>query len=139
MKKTKLVVDFEFDFELVGITSSTKFHKLCWSINNGIGLRLKKEEDFTLENVDGREMTFINYSHMDDSCEFILFKNKSPDNDSHLILPEFPHFDYVLKINGRFQTFASEEVIKQLREVKYIEYIAPISIDKLKSKVNFLY
>ena len=138
MKKTKLVVDFEYDFELIGITSSTKFHKLCWSINNGIGLRLIKQEDFVLESVEGREMTFVNYAHVDDSCEIIVFKNKSPDNDSDLILPEMPHFDYVLKINGSFQTFAVEEVIKQLRDVKYIEYIAPIALEKLKSKDNFL-
>lgn len=139
MKKTKLVVEFDYDFELIGITSSTKFHKLCWSINKGLGIRLVKQDDFKLDHPDGREMLFINSSFMDDSCEIVLFKNKSPDNDSHLILPEMPHFDYVLKIIGQFQTFAQEEVIKQLRDVEYIEYIAPISIDKLKSKVNFLY
>ncbi|MEQ8925020.1 MAG: IPExxxVDY family protein [Fulvivirga sp.] len=139
MKKTKLIVDFEYDFELLGITSSAKFHKLCWSLNKGLHTHLVKIDDHVAHDKAGKEMVILNAKHEDESCEIYLYKNKSPENESQLILPEMPHFDYVLKIIGCFQTFASEEVLKQLRDVKYIEYIAGISMDKLKSRDNFLH
>lgn len=139
MKKTKLQVDFDYDFELFGITSSSKFHKLCWAINNQLSIRLIKTDDFEIMSKDHASVFFMHSQYADDSCEISLFKNKSPDNESQLILPEFVHFDFILKINGVFQTFATEELLKQLREVKYIEYIAKLSLEKLKSKDNFLY
>ena len=139
MKKTRLLVDFDYDFDLYGITSSSKFHKLCWAINNELKVRLVKAVDFSLELKENKPSSYINSHYEDDSCEISLFKNKSPDQESQMILPEFPHFDFVLKIKGQFQTFAPEELLKQLREVKYIEYIAKISLERLKSRDNFLY
>ena len=139
MKKSKLQVDVTYDFDLFGITSSAKFHKLCWAINQHLGIRLVKKEDYEVLIKNGASIFFINSSFKDSSCQIDLFKNKSPDSDLQFITPEYQHYDFVLKINGLFQTFAEEELLKQLREVKYIEYIAKLSLDKLKSKDNFLY
>lgn len=139
MKKTRLLVDYDYDFDLIGITSSAKFHKLCWAINKQLSIRLIKAKDFLLELKDGKTMPYSNSYYEDDSCQICIFKNKSPDHESYMIVPEFQHFDFILKIKGQLQTFALEELLKQLREVKYIEYIAKISLEKLKSKDNFLY
>jgi hypothetical protein len=138
MKKTKLQIEYDYDFELLGISSSAKFYKLAWAINNRLDIRLIKLEDFLLEVENDQNCSFINYSFEEDSCYFHLFKNKSPDNESGYLVPEMTHFDYILKFNGTFQSFAVEEVLKELREVKYIEYIALIPLKKLKSKDNFL-
>jgi hypothetical protein len=138
MKKTKLHIEYDYDFELLGISSSAKFYKLAWAINNRLDIRLIKLEDFLLEVENGQNFSFINYSFEEDNCYFHLFKNKSPDNESRYLVPEMAHYDYILKFNGTFQSFAVEEVLKELREVKYIEYIAPIPLKKLKSKDNFL-
>ncbi|MEQ8243300.1 IPExxxVDY family protein [Fulvivirga sp.] len=138
MKKTKLLIDYEYDFELFGIASSARFFKLAWAINSLLSTRLVKLEDYTIDFEKGESINFINYCHEDESCLIHLFKNKSPDYENKYLLPEMTHFDFILKINGSFQTFAAEEVIKELREVKYIEYIAPIALEKLKSKDNFL-
>jgi hypothetical protein len=138
MKKTRLHIEHNYDFELFGITSSTKFFKLAWAINTELNIRLIKQEDFVLEFSNGENINFVNYLFEDDSCIFQVYKNKSPDNEAKFIIPELSHYDYVVKINGSFQSFALEEVLKVLRNVKYIEYIARIAIDKLKSKDNFL-
>lgn len=138
MKKTKLLVDFDYDFNLMGITASVKFHKLAWAVNSKLNIRLVKQPDYILDETASAPMTFLNFVYEDDSCKIQLFRNKSPDSDHLFILPEMTHYDYVLKFNGQLQTFAAQEVMKQLRDVKYIEYIAAISLDKLKSRDNFL-
>lgn len=138
MKKTKLHIDYEYDFELFGIASSAKFFKLAWAINSLLSTRLVKLDDYSIDVDKNEKVNFINYCHEDDSCFIQLLKNKSPDFESRYLIPEMTHFDFILKINGSFQTFATQEVIKELREVKYIEYIASIELEKLKSKDNFL-
>lgn len=138
MKKTKLLVDYDYDFDLMGITASVKFHKLSWSINSKLNIRLVKQRDYVLDETAPIPQSFLNFNYSDDSCSIQLFRNKSPDSDQVFILPEMTHYDYILKINGQLQTFAIEEVMKQLRDVKYIEYIAAISLEQLKSKDNFL-
>ncbi len=138
MKKTKLHIDHNYDFDLFGITSSAKFYKLAWAINSLLDIRLIKLDDYLIEGSDDLNLAFLNYSFEEDNCLFHLFKNKSPDNENKYLVPEMPHFDYILKFNGTFQSFAIEEVLKVLREVEYIEYIAPIPLGKIKSKDNFL-
>lgn len=137
IRKNRLQLEPEYDFELLGIASSAKFHKLCWAVNNQLRTMLIKQPDYIIETSKG-ELTFLHFRHSEGNCYLDVFKNKSPDDEHAYLLPEFTHFDYVVKISNCFQTFASEELIKQLREVKYIEYIAAVSMEKLKSKDNFL-
>jgi hypothetical protein len=43
MKAIKLVVEYDFDFEFIGLISSLKGHKLAWNINNELKIELKKD------------------------------------------------------------------------------------------------
>lgn len=56
MKKTKLVVEYDFDFVLVGITTSLKAYKLAWE------LRLLANK---LQDADGRFLLAPEYPHFD--------------------------------------------------------------------------
>ncbi|MDX1629302.1 MAG: IPExxxVDY family protein [Fulvivirga sp.] len=138
MKKTRLVVEYEYDFDLLGIISSVKFYKLAWSINNQLDIRLVKEEDFILPLKNNKKETFVHYAYESEHCSIHLFKNKGESDEINYLIPEMAHIDYVLKIDALSQSFAPKEVIKALRVVRWIEYIAPIDVKKLKSRDNFL-
>ena len=45
MKKNKLVIEYDFDFELLGILSSARGYKLAWEINQALGIQLVKQQD----------------------------------------------------------------------------------------------
>lgn len=138
MKRIKLDIDHQYDFNLIGIIASIKFYKIAWAINNKLLIRLIKQDDYILETLNGKKASFMNYLYEADGNALQLYKNKAVDGEKACLLPEVPHFDYVMKINSDSQSFSSEEMVKELKEVKWIEYIAALKIQTLKSKDNFL-
>lgn len=137
MKKTRLIVDYDYEFHLLGVISSVKFYKLAWAINNQLDIKLIREEDHEL-SIKNKTVTFGQYIFETENSIFQLYKNKSESEEIAYLLPELSHFDFVIKLDASSQSFAKEEVLKELREVKWIEYIAPIEVENLKSKDNFL-
>lgn len=139
MKKRKLDIDFEYDFELLGISSSVKFYKLAWAINQKLNIRLVSMDDYELDSVKGKpKALFGYYSYVKEPLHIELFRNKSSEGQNQYLIPEFMHFDYVLKFTDQLQSFADQEIQKELKEVKWIEYISPLEVNNLKSKDNFL-
>ena len=137
MKKTRLVIEYDYDFALLGITSSVKFYKLAWSVNRALGINLIRVEDYQLALKDETQ-AFGCYIFENEEPLIWLFKNRSIENEKTFLAPEVPHFDYLLKIQKESQSFAQKEILKDLKEIKCIEYIGAIEIDTLKSKDNFL-
>ena len=53
MSKSKLVIEYEYDFNLYGVISLSKDYKLAWLINKELGLHLCKEG---LLSISGAQM-----------------------------------------------------------------------------------
>jgi hypothetical protein len=137
MKKTRLIIEYDYDFELLGITSSVKFYKLAWSINRALSINLVRKDDYELPLKDETRL-FGCYQYEVEETNLWLFKNRSLVNEKHYLAPEISHFDYLFKLPVDSQSFATKEILKDLREVKSIEYIGAIDIPGLKSRDNFL-
>ncbi|TRX62189.1 IPExxxVDY family protein [Fulvivirga sp. M361] len=137
-KRTKLVVDFDYDFILFGISSSVKFYKLAWAINNQLDLHLVRDADHIIEDKTACEQPFGMYTFRRESEGYKLYKNRSLSGENVYLLPEFIHFDYLLKTEVSLQSFSAQEMIKELKEIKWIEYIADLQVNTLKSRDNFL-
>jgi hypothetical protein len=137
MKKTRLVIEYDYDFVLLGITSSVKFYKLAWSVNKALGINLVRIPDYELP-LKEETQAFGCYVYGEEEPVCWLFKNRSLENEKHYLAPEYAHFDYLLKFPLESQSFAQKEILQDLREVKCIEYIGAIEIDTMKSRDNFL-
>ena len=48
MKKSKLIIDYQFDFELFGVIATVKGYKLAWEINQELGIQLIKQPDLVV-------------------------------------------------------------------------------------------
>ena len=138
MKKTRLIVEYDYEFGLLGIISSVKFYKLAWAINNKLNISLVKSSDISLDTKRHKNLSFSLYDYSTEQSNFQVFKNKTEGKENAHLIPEMSHLDYIVKIDENSQSFAIEEVMKALREVKWIEYIAVLDVDNLKSRDNFL-
>ena len=140
MKKSKLVIDYEFDFELIGIRSSAKGYKLAWEINNQLGIHLIRQPDLTVGFKKGEERKFSFYAHETRLNRLKLFKNKPVDADSgkYFLIPEFHHFDFIILIQMDDQA-QRDTVLEQLKQISSIELSASIPLEGLKSKSNFIF
>jgi hypothetical protein len=139
MKKSKLVIDYEYDFELAGIRSSAKGYKLAWQINSALDIQLISQPDLTVEFKNGEEKSFSFFQHETLLNRLKLFKNKPADAESgkYFLVPEFPHFDFIILI--QMEEHLRNNVLEQLKHIPSIELVANIPLDGLKSKSNFVF
>ena len=140
MKKSKLVIDYEYDFELIGIRSSAKGYKLAWEINDKLGIHLIRQPDLTVGFKKGEERKFSFYAHETRLNRLKLFKNKPVDAETgkYFLIPEFHHFDFIILIQMD-DTALRDTFLQQLKQVSSIELTASIPLEGLKSKSNFIF
>jgi len=140
MKKTKLVIEYEYDFELVGIRSTAKGYKLAWEVNHHLGIHLIRQPDLTVGFKKGEEKRFSFYAYETRINRLKLFKNKPADTDSgkYFLVPEFPHFDFIILVQMD-DSVQREAMLTQLKQVPSVEFTAGIPLEGLKSKSNFIF
>lgn len=140
MKKSKLVIDYDFDFELAGIVSSAKGYKLAWEINQCLDVRLVRQPDLLVGYRPDEDGSYAHYAQEQNLNRLKLFKNRSlQDNRAHFLVPEFPRFDYILLYQTQVDEESGTDLKDQLRSIPSIEMIATIPLKSLKSRTNFIF
>ncbi|HEY8513228.1 MAG TPA: IPExxxVDY family protein [Cyclobacteriaceae bacterium] len=136
MKKRKLVIEYDFDFDVYGIISSAKGYRLAWELNQYLGVHLVKEPDITVGFRKNVHIGFAHYSFETHASTLKLLRNKTADGGGRYYLaPEFPHFDFI--VLSRFHD--GDNILEQLRQVPSVELAAAVAKDELKSKSNFVF
>ena len=139
MKKSKLVIDYEFDFGLWGVTSAVRGYKLAWEINQHLGVHLVKQPDLVVGFRNNVEKSFSFYAYRTPLNRLKLFKNRPADQDSgkYFLIPEFPHYDFI--ILAAMEEDNTREFADQIRIIPAVELVASIPLEGLKSKANFIF
>ncbi|MEO5601298.1 MAG: IPExxxVDY family protein [Cyclobacteriaceae bacterium] len=139
MKKSKLVIDYEFDFELLGITTAARGYKLAWDINQHLGIRLVKQPDLMVGFKNSEEKNFSFYAFQTPLNRLKLFKNKpsDPDSGKYYLIPEFPHYDFI--ILAAMEDKHAKELIQLIKKIPAVLLVASIPLIGLKSKANFIF
>ena len=140
MKKSKLIIEYEFDFDAYGIATSVKGYKLAWEINQRLGVHLVKQPDLPVGFKNGEEKCFAYYSYETRLNRLKLLKNKPQDGapGKYFLVPEFPHFDFIIFVRLNEHTM-SESVAGILKEIPSVALVTVIPLDGLKSKSNFVF
>jgi hypothetical protein len=140
MKKSKLQIDYDFDFVLIGITSGLKAFKLAWVLNRQLGLQLVKKDDLLVGFKGGIEKSFSMHAHQLQQRTYRLIKNRPSETDSgtYFLVPEHPHFDYLMVLHETEQTFA-KNILDTIRKNSSVELAAFIPLASLKTKENFIF
>ncbi|MDQ2657647.1 MAG: IPExxxVDY family protein [Bacteroidota bacterium] len=139
MKKSKLVIDYEFDFGLWGVASAARGYKLAWEINQQLGIRLVKQPDLVVGFRNNEEKSFSFYAYQTPLNRLKLFKNRPTDQESgkYFLIPEFPHYDFI--ILAAMEEQHSKDLVDLIRSIPAVELVASIPMNGLKSKSNFIF
>lgn len=140
MKKSKLVIEYDFDFELLGVLSSARGYKLAWEINHALGIQLVKQPDLVVGFKNNEEKNFSFYAHETQLNRLKLFKNKPSDQESgkYFLIPEFPHYDFII-LAAMEEQDAYQQLIHRIRSIEVIQLVAAVPLEGLKSKSNFIF
>jgi hypothetical protein len=139
MKKSKLVIDYEYNFELIGITTAAKGYKLAWDLNKRLGIGLVKQADLMVGFKKNEEKPFSFYAYETPLNRLKLFKNKPSEGEAgkYYLIPEFPHFDFI--ILAAMEEHTHQQLIDLVKSIPTIQLATSISLEGLKSKSNFIF
>jgi hypothetical protein len=142
MKKTRLLIEYDFNFDLLGICSTVKEYKLAWSINNALHIKLCKTPDVEYDFLNANRFLISNYLFETEHVKFRLLKNQAIESTGGLkkyLLPDLNHFDFFILIEDEGGIFDLDNVILQLKSIPVITYLLKLKPENLKSKENLIF
>ncbi|WP_304518211.1 IPExxxVDY family protein [Cecembia rubra] len=140
MKKTKLLVEPEYEFELLGLVAPIKDYKMAWVINNTLGLKLVRVCDFEPDFLNQPQMKIAQFLEEKEHGYTQLLKNRSllESRQTLYLIPELKMVDYFMLIQDMTFELNLNMYIERLSEVRYIQNVIKLDVSKLKSKENLL-
>ncbi|KEO72363.1 IPExxxVDY family protein [Anditalea andensis] len=140
MKKSKLQVIHEYEFDLIGLVAPIKDYKMAWLINKSLGIQLSKTKDYEVDFIN-KPRLIISQFILEKEHGFIqLLKNKafSPLHQALYLVPELKSIDYFLVLQDYTFELNINDYIEELSENPLIQNVVRLDVSKLKSKENLL-
>lgn len=137
----KLIVEYEYDFYLIGIVSPVREYKLAWLINKTLGIHLVKKQDLDI-NFINNSLIISNFKSGIGHGMYRLLKNQSVDEPvgkPYYLLPELKNFDFLLMISDESNTIAVEDILEKLRQIPEIYYVVQTDLSHLDSRENLIF
>jgi hypothetical protein len=138
-RKYILTLDYEYDYEMIGICSHHVDYRLVWSINETLKLQLAKaKEDFVVVSKKGQipsQHSFFEFKDVENLVEYYLIKNKS---EGKYLIPEKQDVDYFLFLR-EISLDDSIEFIKKLKTVSSILAIFQFNPEEIASTENLIF
>ncbi|MFN3917514.1 MAG: IPExxxVDY family protein [Flavobacteriales bacterium] len=137
--KHLLVEDYDYDFKLYGISCHSKDYRLCWGINNTLGLKLEKGE-IEIELITRKSDVKSTHAVFSCFCEelqnqYYLLVNRTPNG---LLIPEKPQADYLLMIKESYE-LNPDEILNKMKSIPFVLTAFSIEVESLKSKKNLIF
>ena len=141
MKAIRLVINHDYDFEVLALISPEKDYKLAWNINKLLNVEFRRDQDLCLEFGKGNKLIFSNFKYDTEYAGLRLLRNRSFDSleSRPFLLPELKEYDYIIKSEGEKDIFNMKEIAEKLKSLPLIQYIKKIEIHTLKSKENLIF
>lgn len=144
-----LTLDFEVDFNLIGIHSSEEDYRLAYLLNKHLKTKFNRYKfnlDFENSNAQYPMFEYIDDAHF---INYYLINNKYIENvnannnvglfggnfsTTSYLIPEKKKVDYFLKIEGCNKMSFIQQMIDQLNEIDQIMTSYSIDPNNLKTK-----
>jgi hypothetical protein len=127
------------DFEMIGLVSTSKPHKLAWIVSSCCNLDLEKT-DLELTSKEGIIFNPICYFSESDYTSFYLIANKvlQADGYKNYLINALKSFDYFLIIKDQTQ-HALEETTSNLKDCQCITYHTKLIPDHISGIEAFIF
>lgn len=152
MAKTKLLLEYDYDFLLIGIIARVPDYKLVWSLNKSLEIELSKENDMELpsfvkeqsagltlgfeDSPEKPQFSFYRFDNEDAHLFYTLISNRSKTS---LLIKEEQSVDFFLIIGGMYDEIDVDQLLDKIRGDKMVMTAFEIDPNTLKSKQNLLF
>ena len=138
MGKYTLEIEYDYDFVLIGISSHEKDYRICWAINNQLGLNLTKTDALEIKDKKQDEpshFSLFSFELPDEFMEYFIIANRS---EKGLLIPEQKQVDYFFIIRGEIEDEKVMEMIKFCFDFSAFTSTLKAVCTKIKTEFNII-
>ncbi len=128
----------EEDFCLLGVVADEPDYKLCWRINQSLGIGFEKLDDLKLfHRKYQQEQLFSNFFYRDEDAlvTYRIIKNRSDDG---FFLHELKNLDYLVYIQGEIITKKITAFMQSVGNLSDVRMCIPVDLKKIRNKERLL-
>ena len=133
-KTVKLIVDHDFQFSLLGISSHENDYRLSWVLNNLLKTKLTRTGPLSIRKDKNSDLMQFSVSHFsDDECflSIHLISNRSSDG---YLFDVYKNLDFFLKISGEDYEEQSKMILEKLKASPDISFALLLDLNQMKNK-----
>lgn len=139
MAKYTLNLEDDFNFDLIGLCSHQGDYRVCWSINEQIGLRLKKSiEPFMVSGKKGVIISSHSLYEWEDENENVVYYFIQNKDNGKFLVPEKAQIDFFLVIQEA-GVIDVDELLAKLKNIPSILTAFSFDPNDLKSANKFIF
>lgn len=151
MSTLKLDIEYNFDFEVIGLVSSLAPYQLVWKLNQLLNIDIVKNKDIVLD-FKKKDVIISNYLFEEEYSYIRILKNKSNENSvvvnptslfdvgqNEYFLPELKKYDFIIQLEGSINNQYSDVIIDKLNQIDKIQLVTPIDFDDIRDKDNLIF
>ena len=138
-KSHKLVVEDDFHFLLIGISSHENDYRISWAINTQLKMAFKRTDNLHIHNPrisEDQEFSLYQFTDPETLLHYDLFSNRC---DNGFLLEEMKNIDYFLKISGDANKNFPTQLVNKLKKIDIITTAFEINPLKLKSRKKLIF
>lgn len=138
-KLHKLVVEDDFNFLLIGISSHENDYRISWAINQQLKIAFKRTDNIQIHNPrtgDDKEFSLYTYTDPKTHLHYDLFSNRC---DNGFFLEEMKNIDYLMRISGDFIKTFPAQMVNKLKKIDILTTAFEIDPLSLKSKKKLIF
>ena len=122
----------DYGFEVFAINSHTKGYKLCWILNQNLGLDFEKTENHKINET----LSFDRYkSEAINNEAFNLISNRSKRG---YMISSYKSINYFLIINKKTHKTKKQKILDKLREINDILLVFKLDLEKERYGDRFI-
>lgn len=135
-----LTDEFFSNVNVIGIVSTLKGYKFCWSLNHHLSLDFRLHPDMEVQLEKRRIFYYFNiyaYDDLDLNSFHLLYENESK---GEYLVPEFKHLDYLWLVRSEDDNTITiiDNLLERLRNLDMIQMATKMHLSNIKSKENLI-
>lgn len=154
MSNKTLKIDYNYNFELVGISDNIPDYKLCWILNTVLNWRLEKKQDININHAKTKHLynnapqlfeqnqiiesnhTLYAYKDESNAINYRIITNK---NNGLLLLPELPKINHLLLIDDWIEENKLTYILEKINQIPFISTAFKLNFKKFSNKQNLIF
>jgi hypothetical protein len=131
-----LDVAYDYDFMLFGLSCHERDYRLCWFLNNELGIQLEWSGTIKMALKEGSAShTIYRFVNTETEAIISLVSNRS---EGSILVPEWRQVDFLFKVDNGSE-WDAEEVKEAFQKIDIIRTSFQLDVAGIKNKENLIF